>query len=249
VCVVFAWLFFVVVVVVAAAALFLSWNALIYILGTWYKMLLKEILISNCLSACPEPWFEIIKLSKHQNIFTSWNCLPWIKHVYLPTQPLRASWHIRLKPVSSILVCHLQLSPILYRFSNFLHFSVFVSPPCFTNSSFASFPFCWFPLVMEFCSFLFTWPSDLNCLCLMVVIIHCWPVLSKRSLFDILLGQYILTNFYRQVEWNPFNLWLSFCVSLEHSEPYKRIDRMLLWYSRTLILAISIFYLVDERLF
>jgi hypothetical protein len=73
--------------------------------------------------------------------------------------------------------------------------------------------------VMEFYSLLITWPSQLNCFCMMVVMIHCWPVLSKRSLLDILLAQYILQFFLRHTgcvsviiwraeqEYNKHNKW------------------------------------------
>ena len=75
------------------------------------------------------------------------------------------------------------------------------------------------------------WPIHLQRLRAIVVSVHfCWRS-SKRSWFEIIWGQKILTILRRFLVWKGDNFNMSFSVICQHSDPYSRVERTQLWYN------------------
>ena len=75
------------------------------------------------------------------------------------------------------------------------------------------------------------WPIHLQRLRVMVVsILSCWHS-SKRTWFEIIWGQKILTILQRFLVWKDGYFDMSFYVKPQHSDPYSRVERTQLLYN------------------
>ena len=120
---------------------------------------------------------------------------------------------------------------------------VFISPSTVRLHVFFGLPRLRFPsavqysavLVMEFLFFLITCTIHFQRLLNnIVVIFSCLHCLSRSS-FHILFCQKMCRILLKLLVWKTDSFVRSFSVTLQHSDPYNRVDSMQLWYSLSLV--------------